>query len=38
MSDQVRRVSDHPLKTGFDATPSDSALRSEDGGSTPDEL
>src|SRR5690242_21739042 len=27
----IRRVSDHPMKTSFDATPSDAALRAEDG-------
>ena len=27
----IRRVSDHPMKKSFDATPSDVALRSEDG-------
>jgi quercetin dioxygenase-like cupin family protein len=31
MSETIRRVSDHPLKTSFDATPSDAALRAEDG-------
>ena len=27
----IRRVSEHPMKTSFDATPTDAALRSEDG-------
>jgi quercetin dioxygenase-like cupin family protein len=27
----IRRVSDHPMKTSFDTTPSDAALRAEDG-------
>ena len=31
MSETIRRVSEHPMKTSFDATPSDTALRSEDG-------
>ena len=31
MSETIRRVSDHPMKTSFDATPRDTALRSEDG-------
>jgi len=31
VSETVRQVSDHPLKKSFDATPSDVALRSEDG-------
>ena len=31
MSETVRRVSDHPMKTSFEATPRDVALRSEDG-------
>ena len=31
MSETIRRVSDHPMKRSFDATPSDGALRSEDG-------
>src|SRR4051794_35915292 len=31
VSETVRQVSDHPLKKSFDTTPSDLALRSEDG-------
>ena len=31
MTDAIRRVSDHPLKRSLDATPSDLALRPEDG-------
>ena len=31
MSERIRRVSDHPMKKSFDATPGDVALRSEDG-------
>ena len=31
MSETIRRVSDHPMKTSFEATPRDVALRSEDG-------
>jgi quercetin dioxygenase-like cupin family protein len=31
VSETIRRVSEHPMKTSFEATPSDSALRSEDG-------
>src|ERR1044071_3722677 len=31
VSGTIRRVSDHPMKKSFDATPSDAALRSEDG-------
>src|SRR5690348_10851427 len=31
MSETIRRVSDHPMKTSFDATPRDTALRAEDG-------
>ena len=31
MSETIRRVSDHPMKKSFDATPSDTALRSDDG-------
>src|SRR5207237_3007201 len=31
VSQTIRRVSDHPMKTSFEATPSDAALRSEDG-------
>jgi quercetin dioxygenase-like cupin family protein len=31
VSAAVRRVRDHPMKRSFDATPSDSDLRSEDG-------
>src|SRR6476661_4545898 len=31
VSQTIRRVSEHPMKKSFDATPSDAALRSEDG-------
>jgi len=31
VADAVRRVSEHPMKRSFDATPSDGALRPEDG-------
>src|SRR5215203_2424621 len=31
VTETIRRVSDHPLKRSFDGTPSDTALRSEDG-------
>ena len=31
MSETIRRVSEHPMKKSFDATPSDAALRAEDG-------
>jgi quercetin dioxygenase-like cupin family protein len=31
VSGTIRRVSEHPLKTSFDATPSDAVLRAEDG-------
>ena len=31
MSETIRRVVDHPMKKRFDTTPSDAALRAEDG-------
>jgi hypothetical protein len=31
VSETIRRVSEHPMKASFDATPRDTALRSEDG-------
>src|SRR5207342_3216387 len=31
MSETTRRVVEHPMKKGFDTTPSDAALRAEDG-------
>jgi quercetin dioxygenase-like cupin family protein len=31
VSETIRRVSEHPMKKSFDATPSDAALRAEDG-------